>query len=121
MNEARSSVRRHRLPTREHNMRKRPAHLRAVFAGATFVAAWSIASPAVAQRGDMNCDGRLSAADVPLFVEALVNPGTFAGCDLNRADMNADSVIDGLDIQPFVAALLAPQCPGGLTMCFGTC
>src|SRR3989442_658585 len=76
---------------------------------------------ALAQRGDMNCDGTLSAADVPLFIEALVNPGTFGGCDLNRADMNADSVIDGLDIQPFVAALLAPPCPPGLTPCGGTC
>ena len=92
---------------------------------ATLISIALLPCTALGQRGDMNCDGTLNVADVPLFIEALVNPGTFGGCDLNRADMNADSVIDGLDIQPFVAALMAPpSCPtcyGGQLCCDGVC
>ena len=78
-------------------------------------------STALAVPGDMNCDGTINTADISLFVDALLATGTFGGCDINRADMNADALINGRDTQPFVAALLAPQCPGTLTLCFGTC
>ncbi len=71
--------------------------------------------------GDMNCDGAINSADVPDFVQALVNPGEFGGCDVSRADINADGVIDGRDAQPFVEALLVPACPVGLTLCGGVC
>jgi hypothetical protein len=75
----------------------------------------------MAQTGDMNCDGALNIADIPLFVDALLATGTFGGCDINRADMNADGLINGRDTQPFVASLLANPCAAGLTLCSGVC
>jgi hypothetical protein len=75
----------------------------------------------MAQSGDMNCDGALNIADIPLFVDALVDTGSFGGCDISRADMNGDTLINGHDTQPFVAALLAGPCPGGSTLCNGVC
>ncbi len=77
-------------------------------------------STALAQNGDMNCDGAVDVADIPLFVQALLEDSDFGGCDINRADMNADTLIDGLDTQPFVAALLAP-CPPGFALCGAVC
>lgn len=62
--------------------------------------------------GDANGDCTLSAADVPAFVLALLDPAAYAAaypdCDARAADMNGDSLIDGDDISPFVAALFAP-------------
>ncbi len=75
----------------------------------------------MAQSGDMNCDGAVDTADMPFFVEALMYPDDFAGCDIGQADMNADGLVNGLDTQAFVAALLAPTCPVGATLCGGTC
>jgi hypothetical protein len=56
--------------------------------------------------GDLNCDGMVSASDQPLFVNALVDPAGFNGCDILNADMNGDTLIDGQDIPGFVVALL---------------
>jgi hypothetical protein len=69
------------------------------------------------QRGDLNCDGVVNVADIPHFVQALVDPagydadhdGTpYSVCQRSRADMNQDTFEDGLDVQPFVNTLLAP-------------
>lgn len=56
--------------------------------------------------GDMNCDGMVNASDQPLFVNALVEPAGYSGCDILNADMNGDTLIDGQDIPGFVVALL---------------
>ena len=66
-------------------------------------------STALAVPGDMNCDNAVNAADIPLFVDALLANGSFGGCDINRADMNADALINGRDMQRFVAALSCPE------------
>lgn len=58
--------------------------------------------------GDMNCDNAVNAADMPLFVEALLAPGAFSGCDISRGDMNQDTLVDGDDISPFTSAVIAP-------------
>lgn len=55
--------------------------------------------------GDMNCDNVLDANDIPWFIDALLDPGNYTGCDVNRADMNRDGAIDGLDIALFVNCL----------------
>ncbi len=102
-------------------MSQKLRHLRIVLLATAFAAGWSPFSPAMAQSGDMNCDGAFDIADIPLFVEAMLPAGGFGGCDINRADMNTDTLIDGRDTQAFVAALLAPPCPGGQTLCFGVC
>jgi len=57
-------------------------------------------------RGDLSGDSTLSAADVSLFVAALLNETTEA-C----ADVNLDLVDDGRDVRPFVAAVIAGACP----------
>ncbi len=78
-------------------------------------------APALAQRGDMNCDGVVSAHDISRFVEALLGAGSVEGCDISNADMNADGLIDGRDTQGFVARLLQGPCSGGATDCGGVC
>ncbi len=55
--------------------------------------------------GDTNCDGVVNEADVALFVQALINPAGYVGCDITRADANADGLIDGRDVQAFVKAM----------------
>ena len=56
--------------------------------------------------GDLNCDNAVTVADVPHFIDALISPGSFTGCDIMRADMNADSLNDGRDTAAFAAALV---------------
>lgn len=58
--------------------------------------------------GDMDCDGDVDTADVPLFIQALLDPAAFGGCDITRADLNGDSLTDGEDVQPFVASVIQP-------------
>jgi hypothetical protein len=95
--------------------------LRIVLIATALAVVWSRTSPAIAQSGDMNCDGAFNIADIPLFVDALLAAGSFGGCDINRADMNADGLVDGRDTHAFVAALMTPTCPDGLTLCSGIC
>ncbi len=57
--------------------------------------------------GDINCDGDVTFDDVAPFVQAVVDPGSFAHCDINRADMDGGGDLDGDDIQKFVDAVLA--------------
>ena len=56
--------------------------------------------------GDLNCDGFVDEADVPLLVEALLSPGTFSGCDLARADLTGDRLTNGEDVPAFVERLI---------------
>ena len=59
--------------------------------------------------GDMNCDGNIDVAnDLPLFVDALLDPIGYTapnGCDIDRADMNDDQAYDGQDITGFIDAV----------------
>jgi hypothetical protein len=68
--------------------------------------------PAPILMGDLNCDGALDLADVPPFVQALIDPAGYAAahptCDIDRADMNGDTRRDGADVARLVDALLAP-------------
>lgn len=68
-------------------------------------------------RGDLNCDGVLSAADIPHFTQAILDSATYVAdhdgnpyppCQRSHADLNEDTRVDGLDIQYFVNALLPP-------------
>ncbi|MFQ5412374.1 MAG: dockerin type I domain-containing protein, partial [Phycisphaerae bacterium] len=56
--------------------------------------------------GDMDGNGVVDMADVPLFVAVLLDPAAATQQDRDTADMNADLANDGLDITPFVTALL---------------
>lgn len=59
-------------------------------------------------RGDMNCDLVVDALDVPLFVDALLDPAFVppGGCSVMNADMNQDLLINGDDTELFIDALL---------------
>lgn len=61
-------------------------------------------------KGDLNCDGQISADDVPGFTGALVDEAAFRadnpGCDPLNADMNGDGAIDGRDIQEFTRRVI---------------
>ena len=76
--------------------------------------------PAVC-RGDLNCDARVSFADINPFVLALTDfaawQHTFGslsgpGCPDANADANHDGAVNFSDINPFVAMLTSGQtCP----------
>lgn len=55
---------------------------------------------------DMNCNCVMDIDDVPNFVDALVEPETYAGCDINLADLNGDTLIDGGDLQNFIDSVI---------------
>lgn len=58
--------------------------------------------------GDMNCDNVINTADVFHFIDALIAPTSFTGCDIRRADLNADALFDGRDVQILIAMLITP-------------
>jgi subtilisin family serine protease len=62
--------------------------------------------------GDMNCDGRVTFADIDLFVAALSGESawTHAPCPWLNADCNGDLNVTFADIDPFVA-VIGTTCP----------
>ncbi len=58
----------------------------------------------------MNCDGTLNFADIPLFVDAVLDPAAFdaahPSCDSSQADVDESGTPNGLDVQVFVQSLL---------------
>ncbi len=63
-------------------------------------------------KGDMNCDGRVTFADIDLFVAALSGESFWTGwpCPWLNADANNDLAVTFADIDPFVA-LIGTTCP----------
>jgi len=59
--------------------------------------------------GDLNCDGALTADDVPAFITALLDPAfysaSFSQCNISNADLNTDGRVDGRDIQDLLTGL----------------
>ncbi|MCB9853903.1 MAG: hypothetical protein H6819_12455 [Phycisphaerales bacterium] len=60
-------------------------------------------------KGDMNCDAVVDSADIPLFVEALLNPAVYDAahpcCSSEQADMDGTGTPDGNDVASFVDAI----------------
>lgn len=60
--------------------------------------------------GDMNCDCAVDIADVPAFVQALLDPAGYAamypGCDIVNADAQPDGLANGDDMQGFIDLLI---------------
>jgi len=56
--------------------------------------------------GDMNCDCTVNVADIPQFVQALVDPAGFTGCNILNGDMQPDGSVNGRDVQGFVNLLV---------------
>jgi len=65
-------------------------------------------------RGDLNCDGLVSFADINPFVLALSNPDTYMqnypDCDILAGDMNCDGGTGFQDINWFVNCLSNGDC-----------
>lgn len=61
--------------------------------------------------GDMNCDGVVTAADIPGFAQALISPAAYysahPSCRIDNADVNSDGQRTPADVPQFVAMLLA--------------
>jgi hypothetical protein len=66
-------------------------------------------------RGDMNCDGVVSYADINPFVLALTSQAAYQAqypsCYFMNADVNSDGVVSYADINPFVNCLSHGGCP----------
>jgi hypothetical protein len=63
------------------------------------------ASPTPGLLGDANCDGRVSAADIPALLQ-LIASGDRASCQLD--DANGDGSLDSADIVSTVGAIFKP-------------
>lgn len=59
--------------------------------------------------GDTNCDGTINPFDVQPFIDALMDPGGYAGtnpcCGIGSADVNGDGTLNPFDIQSFIELL----------------
>lgn len=59
--------------------------------------------------GDANCDTRVTPADIPAFIQALLDPAAYGDdhpdCDRLTADVNADGAMDGRDVSAFTRRL----------------
>jgi hypothetical protein len=70
-----------------------------------------IANASRARMGDMNCDCKLDIADLPPFVQALLDPAAYAvafpACPAGNGDLNGDTVVNAADVAGF-ADLLVP-------------
>jgi hypothetical protein len=64
--------------------------------------------------GDMNCDGRVTFADIDAFVLALWGPAAYhaqyPACDWLTGDCDGDGHVTFADIDPFVA-VIGTTCP----------
>jgi len=61
--------------------------------------------------GDLNCDQVVTAADIPLFISALLNPAGFTGCNPLNADTNLDGNVNGRDVANFSRCVISGGCP----------
>jgi len=61
-------------------------------------------------RGDMNCDCAVNLADVPGFIEAVLDPVAYAAahptCSITNGDTQPDGQVNGLDVQAFVDVMM---------------
>lgn len=62
------------------------------------------------RKGDMNCDGSINGLDVQAFVEALLDPPSYAtdypDCNPLNGDMDSNSALTTSDVEPFAQAVL---------------
>jgi len=58
--------------------------------------------------GDVNQDGAVNGADIPVFVETILNQGSATNPELCCADLNGDCLVNLSDVAPFVNLLLTP-------------
>ena len=73
------------------------------------------AGPAIC-RGDTNCDGAITSADVNPFVQALSNlsqwRAQYPACPWQNCDIDASGSVDDADINAFAVKLSSPgPCP----------
>lgn len=56
--------------------------------------------------GDLNCDDAVNELDVPLFVDLVISPDQFSGCEPILGDLNFDDAVDGEDVQALLELMI---------------
>ena len=74
--------------------------------GETFVATFVIDNSIPYLLGDVNCDGKVNAADIVLLVKYFNDEELPSSCDINKADMNKNSRINSADLDLLVKAVM---------------
>lgn len=74
--------------------------------GETFVSTFVIDNSIPYLLGDVNCDGKVDAADIVMLVRYLNDEELPSSCDINKADMNKNSRINSTDLDLLVEAVM---------------
>ena len=74
--------------------------------GETFVGTFVIDNSIPYLLGDVNCDGKVNAADIVLLVKYFNDEELPSSCDINKADMNKNSRINSADLDLLVKAVM---------------
>ncbi len=74
--------------------------------GETFVSTFELDNSIPYLLGDVNCDGKVNAADIVLLVRYLNDEELPASCDINKADMNKNSRVNTTDLDLLVKAVM---------------
>lgn len=74
--------------------------------GETFVSSFVIDNSIPYLLGDVNCDGKVNAADIVLLVRYLNDEEFPSSCNINKADMNKNSRINSTDLDLLVKAVM---------------
>lgn len=74
--------------------------------GETFVSTFELDNSIPYLLGDVNCDGKVNAADIVLLVRYLNDEELPASCDINKADMNKNSRINSADLDLLVKTVM---------------
>ena len=74
--------------------------------GETFVNTFELDNSIPYLLGDVNCDGKVNAADIVLLVRYLNDEELPASCDINKADMNKNSRINSADLDLLVKTVM---------------
>ena len=74
--------------------------------GETFVSSFVIDNSIPYLLGDVNCDGKVNAADIVLLVRCLNDEELPSTCDISKADMNKNSRVNTTDLDLLVKAVM---------------
>ena len=74
--------------------------------GETFVSTFELDYSIPYLLGDVNCDGKVNAADIVLLVNYLNDEELPSSCDINKADMNKNSRVNATDLDLLVKAVM---------------
>lgn len=74
--------------------------------GDTFVSSFVIDYSIPYLLGDVNCDGKVDAADIVMLVKYINDEDLPSTCDINKADMNKNGRVNSVDFDLLVKAIM---------------